>query len=63
MLLESGVAVSYGVSAAAPIQPVTQELPYAAGVAVKKERRKDSPRNNSEPVGLVQEDTCVVGFP
>ena len=37
--LRSGVAVVVA-SAAAPVQPLTWELPYVTGVALKKERKK-----------------------
>ena len=41
MLLGSGVAVAVlEVAAAIPIQPLVWELPYAAGMALKRKKKK-----------------------
>ena len=46
MRLRSGVAVAVA-KAAALIQPLAQELPYAAGAAVKKRKRKKKKKDKA----------------
>ena len=50
MWLRSGVAVAVARPAAvAPIQPLAQELPYAAGVVLKRKKKKNT---LNQPTGL-----------
>ena len=49
--MESGVAVAVAYTAAtALIQPLAWELPYAAGVAIKREKHRRREKRNEDGV-------------